>query len=271
MLERSLEIVVRHAFRDIFGADWTHVAQQMGLPSGRIDLLFQDGDKVLHVVELKKGPAVSAAIDQVLGYAGDLRRVFPEKAVVPWVVANAISAVVADRSREHGVRVKGIPEAEVRTLMTRNGIGEADLVGARRGARILHGGGSKRGLRQRIANSEAYGEMPGAVADLLREWEGDRLYEIASGGMQTTIWYRGIKLGGVNRRHRGGVAYLAEGVAISDDYERRIEAAGFRRMEKTHAGSSHVHVWWETPWSNLVGIRDGFAASRNVVDRVFGV
>lgn len=226
---------------------------------------------MLHVVELKKGAAVAGAIDQVLGYAKDLRELFPEKSVVPWVVANAIPSALEARARISGVRVLGITEAEVRILMDRHNLGEADLVGVRRGARILHGGGTKRGLRSLVDNAVAFQEMPRPLVELLRLWEGDPRYEIASGGMQTTIWYRGIKLGGVNRQHRGGVAYLAEGVAISEEYERSIELAGFRRMAKTQAGSSHVHVWWETSWTNLDGIQRGFEAAKGVVDRVFGV
>lgn len=271
MLERSLEIVVRHAFRDIFAFNWTHTAQQMGLPSGRIDLLFQNGRGTLHVVELKKGPAVVGAIDQVLGYANDLRVLFPEKTVVPWLVANSIQPALDAKAHAAGVRTRAVPETEVRALMARHGLGEADLVGPRRGARILHGGGSKRGLRNLVENAEAYKEMPAAVAGVLRAWEADSRFDVVSGGMQTTVWYRGIKLGGVNRQHRGGVAYLAEGVAISAEYERAIERAGFRRMEKTQAGSHHVHVWWETPWTNLDGFQAGFREARAVVDRVFGI
>jgi len=271
MLERSLEIVVRHAYRDIFGDDWIHTAQQMGLPSGRIDLLFQDGAGILHVVELKKGPAVAGAINQVLGYAGDLGQIFPEKKVVPWVVANSIPSAVEAKASALGVQVRGIAENEVRAMMVQHRLGEADLVGPRRGARILHGGGSKRGLRSQVDNEIAFREMPLEVANLMRLWESDSRFEIASGGMQTTIWYRGVKLGGVNRQHRGGVAYLAEGVAISLEYEQAIERSGFRRTEKTQTGSNHVHVWWETPWTNLDGIQSGFTAAKAVVERVFGV
>jgi hypothetical protein len=35
-----LEILVRLCASDLFGPDWTLIAQQLSLPSGRLDLLF---------------------------------------------------------------------------------------------------------------------------------------------------------------------------------------------------------------------------------------
>ena len=61
MLERELEILIRIAPENFLPEGWSLIAQQLSLPSGRLDMLYSDqlGDK--HIVELKKGRATESA------------------------------------------------------------------------------------------------------------------------------------------------------------------------------------------------------------------
>ena len=121
MLERGLEILVRTVPEEIFGPGWVLRAQQLGLNSGRIDLLFADSEGNLNLVELKKGRASLGAVDQVLRYAEDLNAV-ADAPVVPWVLAQDIPKSARVKAESLGVRVKSLPMDECDELIRSKGI-----------------------------------------------------------------------------------------------------------------------------------------------------
>jgi len=183
MLERAFEIIVRLCPEEIFGKGWELRAQQLSLPSGRIDLLLTDNKGVRHVVELKKGCATRKAIEQVLGYAGDLSHKLNCVDVVPWVVAHEIPSKVASYAAEAGVHTKAVSLQECKEIVERNGITEGDLLGRRKDGSVISGGSPKRGLRNRVPNEIAYADMPIEMADVLRKMEKHSHMDIASGNM----------------------------------------------------------------------------------------
>lgn len=271
MLERSLEILVRLCANDLFGRDWTLIAQQLSLPSGRLDLLFIDGDRRRQLVELKKGRAGPDAIKQVLRYADDVSRLLDAVPPVPWVVAHEIPEAVAILAESRGVRTLAADQARCDALIRDRGLTEADLLGARREGGVLHGGGAKGGLRRPVDNLVAFLSMPNELAAFLTELENTPFVEVRSGGMQTVIHYRGIKLGGVNRVHRGGVAYVSEGVVIRNEFAMQLASLGFRRMTKRQSGSAHEHLWWEISCHEVPPIRRAIELAGETVDRALRV
>jgi hypothetical protein len=264
LLERSLEILVRRCAKEIFGGDWRLVAEQLSLSSGRLDLLFADGSDQRHVLELKKGRADQSAIAQVLGYAQDLTDVLDGAVVVPWIVANEIPDRTRKAADSRGVRTRSISPAECLALMASCGLTDAELFGSRRATGVLHGG-AKCGLKAQIPNIEAFKEMPGSTASLLERLTAEKHYQVRSGKMQTVVHYRGIQLGGINRKHHKGVAYLLEGCVLSSDFERALESLGYRRCSKVQPG--HQHVWWQCSFHDTTAIGKAFKAASEEVDR----
>jgi hypothetical protein len=271
MLERSLEIIVRRCPTEIFEEGWQLRAQQLSIPSGRIDLLFSDNSGTRHVVELKKGTASCHAIEQVLEYAKDLSRELDGTKIIPWVVAHGIPDKVANRAKEMGVSIKAIPLKMCAEIAERQGILDADLIGKRKDGSVISGGGSKRGLRNLVPNEKAYASMPINIADLLRKAEIRPHVDIASGGMQTVIHYRGVKIGGVNRKHRGGVAYISFGVVLTPEHEKRLSRLGFVAMTKTQNSSKHEHVWWEISWFQSSNFFHAVEDAMVLIDKALGV
>ena len=104
MLEREFEILIRTLPRAFLPSGWVLIAQQLSLPSGRLDMLYSDKTGVRHVVELKKGKAPKSAIEQVLSYANDLRSQGKKACVVPWIIANEISKATENYAHENKVR-----------------------------------------------------------------------------------------------------------------------------------------------------------------------
>jgi hypothetical protein len=271
VLERSFEILVRLCARDVFPGDWELIAQQLSLPSGRLDLLFADSERRRHLIELKKGSAKRESVDQANRYGKDLTQMLDGATVIPWVVAHGIPSDVADYAGTAGVRTCAISTIRCDEIIKKRSITEADLIGKRREAGVLHGGDGKGGLRRPVDNAEAFGQMPAGVASLLRALESVPHFEVRSGGMQTVIHYRGVKLGGVNRSHRGGVAYLSEGVVLHAAFSEQLRRLGFRRMSKTQAGSGHEHSWWETSSTRTEEIEQATRLAREVVDRALRI
>lgn len=267
MLERSLEILVRLCAPSIFGPDWELRAQQLTLAkSGRIDLLFSDSQGALHVLEVKKGRANTAAIQQVLRYAEDLRTIKAKpSAVIPWVVAHEVPKSVQLAAKGQEVRFVEIPMSRCTELIQTSGITAAELSGRRRDGSVVFGGGTKMGLWSKVDLESVLAEMPPETASLMRSLNDDRGIAIASGAMQTVLHYKGAKLGGINRKHRGGTAYIATGVILTDATERALMTFGFKRMTKIQS-SKHEHVWWETSWSNITGFRNAIELAKHVVD-----
>lgn len=267
MLERELEILVRLCTPDIFPKGWRLIAQQLTLPSGRLDMLYADKKDIRQVVELKKGKAKIDSVDQAVGYAQDLIKQLNDKNVIPWVVAHEISMDVVKYAKECGVKTLEISTSYCQELITKYNLNEADLLGARRQKGILHGGSGKGGIRNPIDNQEVYKVLPQSVAKVLSSTEKKPNFLVRSGGMQTVIHYRGVKLGGYNRMHRGGHAYITEGVVLNDDMVNQLKSFGFRKMRKTQKGSNHEHIWWEISSNHIEQFAKALDAAQNVVDR----
>lgn len=271
MHERSLEILVRHCVESIFDVGWNLIAQQLTLPSGRIDLLFSDGLHQRQVVELKKGRAKKEAVHQVLRYAVDLSDLLDGTSVSPWVLAHEIPNDVEAYASSVGVRTRAVSVAECEELVKAYGLSEKDLLGIRRAEGVLHGGSGGGGVWRSVPNAEAYLEMPHQMAALLRSFETQDHFILRSGAMQTVIHYRGVKLGGVNRKHGGGHGYISEGVVLRHDTALLLERLGFSRKTKIQAGSDHEHIWWQLPIQEADSFGKAIHHAVDVVDRSLGI
>jgi len=271
MNERSLEILVRHCVESIFDTGWKLIAQQLTLPSGRIDFLFSDASHHRHVVELKKGRAKEEAVRQVSRYADDLSELLDGKAPSAWVLANEIPGDVVAFGSRFGVRTRAVSVKECEELARAYGLSERDLLGIRRAEGVLHGGSGSGGVWRSVANVEAYTEMPHQMVAVLRNIEALDHFMIRSGAMQTVIHYRGVKLGGVNRKHGGGHGYISEGVVLRSDTAMLLERLGFTRKAKIQAGSDHEHIWWQVPIQETVPFDQALHHAVDVVDRSLGV
>lgn len=269
MLERSFEILVRHCAKDVFSPEWELIAQQLSLPSGRIDLLFIDGTMVRHVVELKKGRATLGCLDQVLRYKSDLVEVFGHEQIIPWIVAHEISESLSELAVTRTVRTLELTRDRCTELATLHRIDESVLLGARRSPGILHGGATSGGLWEVIPNRDAFREMPVELAKLMCDMEGWDQVNTISGRMQSAIHYRGVKLGGVNRKHKH--SYVSDGVVLDTQFEDQLARLGFRRTPKTQSGSKHEHIYWKCPMGFIDEFREAIQLTRKVVDRALRV
>ena len=264
MHERAFEILVRNCLEDIFGIGWHLIAQQLTLPSGRLDLLIADGFDNRHLLELKKGRATPAAIAQTVRYAKELSALLDGAPVMPWVIAHELPTQVAEQAAIAGVKTLGISLAKCETLMMARGLDERDLLGDRRIAGVLHGGSGKAELWESVDNEEAFSEIPATMTSLLRQLERAAHFIVHSGRMQTAVYYRGVKLGGVNRKHRH--CYISDGVVLRNEFVEFLLHHGFRRKCKTQASSSHEHIWWQGPWQHSVQFGSALQRAQLVVD-----
>ena len=266
MLEREFEILIRTLPRAFLPSGWVLIAQQLSLPSGRLDMLYSDKAGVRHVVELKKGKAPKSAIEQVLSYANDLRSQGKKACVVPWIIANEISKATENYAHENKVRTLEITTDKCFEVMRKNNITARDLFGKRLEKGVLHGGSG--GVRKNLItdNNDVFKEVGNEIAKVLLSIDRKRGVEMFSGGMQTTVTYKGVKLGGYNRKHRGGHAYITDGVVINTKIEKNIEQLGFKRMVKSQKTRSHQHVWWELSAKNIDAFEDAIGLAIDIVD-----
>ena len=251
MLEREFEILIRLAKEEFLPSDWNLKAQQLSLPSGRLDMLFIDSNSITHIVELKKGSAPKAAIDQVLKYIRDIQLKYPSKKFVPWVIAHEISESTKIYANENEVKTLAISRHKCSEVMEKKNITTKDLVGIRLSKKTLHGGGSGIKSDKQIDNEVVFREVSENVSKILREINKIEYIDMTSGTMQTLIHYKGVKLGGFNRKHRGGHGYISDGVVLSDQTSDKLKELNFIYMTKNQSGSSHEHVWWEIKESNI--------------------
>lgn len=110
--ERYFEILLARSVSHVFGAKYSLIAQQLTLPSGRIDLLIQHLDGTKHVIEVKKDKAKPESVDQVLRYVNDFRSHCDEP-VKGWVVANEISERTSSHAKSKDVQTLAIPEKKL--------------------------------------------------------------------------------------------------------------------------------------------------------------
>lgn len=270
MNERTLEIIVSRCPERVFGPGFSLVAHQLSLRGGRVDLLIAGQDGVRHVVEVKKSRAKHESIDQVFGYACELRDMSKGKPVYAWVVAHEIPSDVAEHARCRGVATRAVSIEECEQIVRECGLTAADLVGVRKTGKVINGGDTRHGLQQEVANEIAYIAMPKKMANALRVLERRPFFVLRSGGCQTTICYRGAKLGGVNRKGTQH-GYIASGVIISSEQESRLRLLGFNSKTKKQAGSRHEHAWWQIGIAQVKAFIAAIEEARIQVDRALGV
>ncbi len=266
MLERSLEIVCVNAPERIFGSEWKVIAQQLTVPSGRLDILLSDSKGTMCVVELKKGAANTDALNQVQRYQNDLRLSFPENNVTSCVLAHSVPSETACKASEMGVNCIELSLAEIDQIRLEFNLDDALLIGTRKIKGIISGGQARKATNSTLSNEEAFSEMPECLKILMGGLEQTANFRIYSMKMQTIILYHEIKIGGINRKHRGGCAYIAIGVVNSESFVTNLNALGFREMN-----DGRNHYWYETKWDNCEKIQSALLLATLTIDRAFNL
>lgn len=266
MLERSLEIVCVNVPERIFGPEWKVIAQQLTLPSGRLDILLSDSNGAMCVVELKKGSANTDALNQVQRYQKDLKMSFPENNVKSCVLAHSVPLETARKASEMGILCIELPLAEIDQIRLEFNLNDALLIGTRKIKGIISGGQTRKASNSTISNDEAFSEMPECLKILMNGLEQTEKFRIYSMKMQTIILYHEIKIGGINRKHRGGCAYIAIGVVNSEPFVNKLIALGFREMN-----DGRNHYWYETKWDNCENIQSALVLATSTIDRAFNL
>lgn len=262
MLERSLEIICVNAPGRIFGCQWNVIAQQLSLPSGRLDILLSDNAGSIQVIELKKGSAHISALDQVARYKLDLEHSFPKKSVSASILANSIPESVRRKANQMSITCIELPMQQIDQIRQEFGIDDSILLGNRKIQGILYGGQTRKLQAGSVLNAEAYLAMPECIRKYLVTLEESENFRIYSMKMQTVILYREIKVGGINRIHRGGCAYIASGVVNSVQIANALDVLGFKEMN-----DGRSHYWYETGWNNCDEIKNAISlVSANIED-----
>ena len=168
MLEREFEILIRTLPKIFLPSGWSLIAQQLSLPSGRLDMLYSDKSGTRHVVELKKGKAPKSSIEQVLNYAKDLRSQNSKTTVIPWVIANEIPEATREFAIRQKVKTLEITTEKCFEIMRKQKISARDLFGKRLAKGVLHGGSG--GVRKGSItdNKEVFKEVGKEIATVLR-------------------------------------------------------------------------------------------------------
>ena len=246
MNERQMEIIVSRGIESVLGAGHRLVAQQLGLDRGRLDLLVLRPDGGLMVIELKKGRLTRNSVEQVRNYA-DALSTDTASPVTAMVIAQEALSRTADFAERRGVRLKTISESLLHETARQIGLSKADLLGDRRKAGVLFGGGT--GLRTSVPLYSALAECPEPIRRLVESLDaGVKHARFNAGTTQIVLHYRGIKVGGLNRRERGGHTYVSTGVVLSSEHEGTLGRNRFVRMRRNTTGT-HEHIWWELSWS----------------------
>jgi hypothetical protein len=237
--ERYLEILVSLAPDLIFGPSFRVIAQQLTLPSGRLDLLLEDQHGTKHVAELKKDIAKPEAVHQVVRYVQDFRAYYSGN-VVGWVVANGISEATLSLAAKEGIRTLEVPESSYQSILVRKGIPDSKLLGDRIQSGILVGGGSQRLSSGQINLSAVLARLPNVTGSYIRDLLACDGVSMNHGKLQTAIIYKGVKIGGVNKLH----FFISTNIVTEMRDEDALLRSGFQRHQKTQINSSHTHVYW---------------------------
>jgi hypothetical protein len=264
MLERSLEIICVNAPGRVFGCQWIVIAQQLSLPSGRLDILLSDNAESIQVIELKKGSANISALEQVARYKLDLENSFPKKNVLASILANSIPESVRRKANQMGITCIELPMQQIDQIRQEFGIDDSILLGNRKIQGILYGGQTRKLQAGSVSNAEAYQAMPECIRKYLVTLEESENFRIYSMKMQTVILYREIKVGGINRIHRGGCAYIASGVVNAVQIANTLEALGFKEMN-----DGRSHYWYETGWNNCDEIKNAISLVSGNIEDIF--
>jgi len=220
------------------------------------------------VVELKKGRLAKSHVQQVRSYAEMLSTDARINAKA-MVIANDASPRMIDFAEMEGVCVQTISEGRLSELAFQIGLSESDLLGQRRNDGVLFGGGS--GLRTSVPLQDALTECPDAISGLVTSLDAAFKYSrFRAGTVQIVLHYRGVKVGGLNRRERGGHTYVSTGVVLSAEHQALLGGNGFCRETKNTTGK-HEHIWWELRWQGSEYARQSENAFRfffNVIDEL---
>ncbi|MEP3686349.1 MAG: endonuclease NucS domain-containing protein [Sulfitobacter dubius] len=240
--ERYFEILLSRSVMHVFGDGYSLIAQQLTLPSGRIDMLLQHRDGTKHVIEVKKDKAKPHAIDQVTRYVEDFK-LHSAGNVQGWVVANEIPEQTDSYAKDNGVRTLAIPEKNYPAIMAVSGISEEELLGKRVEAGILIGGGVQSFRKNGVPLEDAVAELNADMRAYVMHQHHAGTFEFQSGKMQIAIIYKGIKIGGINRGHKHN--FISSNIIVDGADEAILTNNGFVRITKTQVSSSHVHVYWK--------------------------
>ncbi len=237
--ERYFEILVSLAPDLIFGPNYKVIAQQLTLPSGRLDLLLEDDRGHKHIVEIKKDVAKPDAVKQVVRYVRDYREVY-SGVVFGWVVANKISDAALALAATESIRTLGVPEMEYMSILAKKGIHEDMLFGDRIQPGVLIGGGVQSFNSAILDFGIVAARLPEATGRYLQELLLRNGVSMSHGKLQTAIIYKGVKIGGVNSLH----FFVSTNIVTDEKDEVVLQGSGFVRRQKTQASSSHMHVYW---------------------------
>ena len=261
MNERQMEIIVSRGIDRVLGTGHQLQAQQVGVGGGRLDLLVSRPDGTRMVVELKKGRLARKHVEQVRRYAEALSTDAQMNAEAMLIV-NEASPRMLDFAGQGGVHVETISESRLSELAKQIGLSEPELLGDRRKDGVLFGGGS--GLRTSVPLQAALAECPEPIRSLVNSLDaGFSHSQFRAGTSQIVLHYSGIKVGGLNRRERGGHTYVSTGVVLSAEHEVVLESNRFFQMTRNTTGM-HDHVWWELRWNG-----SEYARQSNKVFRYF--
>ena len=261
MNERQMEIIVSRGIDRVLGTGHQLQAQQVGVGGGRLDLLVSRPDGTRMVVELKKGRLARKHVEQVRRYAEALSTDAQMNAEAMLIV-NEASPRMLDFAGQGGVHVETISESRLSELAKQIGLSEPELLGDRRKDGVLFGGGS--GLRTSVPLQAALAECPEPIRSLVNSLDASFSHSrFRAGTSQIVLHYRGIKVGGLNRRERGGHTYVSTGVVLSAEHEVVLESNRFFQMTRNTTGM-HDHVWWELQWNG-----SEYARQSNKVFRYF--
>lgn len=239
--ERYFEILLSRSVPLVFGEDYSLIAHQLTLPSGRVDMLLEHSDGTKHIIEVKKDRAKVDAVDQVVRYVDDFKTNF-EGQVTGWVVANSIPEQTEHYADQLGVRCLSVPTSSYPQIMAAAGIDEQDLLGQRIQAGILIGGGVQNFRKNAVPFEDAVKITPETVRSYLVDLKTEGKFELACGKMQIVVTYRGVKIGGFNRSHRK--SFISSNIVLDAQDESVLAENNFTMIRKTQTNSSHVHVYW---------------------------
>lgn len=260
--ERYLEILVSRSPAVVFGVGFRVVAQQLTLPSGRVDLLLEDGSGRKHIVELKKDEAKVEAINQVHRYLIDFRNLHSGQ-VDAWVVANAINPVAQVYAETLGIRTLSIPESNYPRIMREAKLNLEDLYGERVSPGVLMGGGVQKFKKNNVELENALSLLPDTARNVVAALKKFPKVSFEAGKLQVVVLFNGIKVGGINHLH----CYISSNIVLDAADSKILLDNSFARVAKTQAKSSHVHVYWKSNLRNLSGIESVYEHFFAVVEK----
>ena len=261
MLEKSLEQLCIVGVECIFGKGWKVEADQLFIKSaGRIDLLLSEPNGNRHVVEIKKRSPPDSAIDQVIRYRNALDLSYPESNMQGWVLAQNISDSFVVQAKEKGVLCKEVSMEMINQIKFDFKISETDLLGISRDENILRGGHGRISPLTLINNEVAFNEMPFELKKQLVELGSRGKFTFESGTTQTAVFYKNIKIGGINRGIK--VGYLAIGLG---SFMQDLSTLGFIERSDKRNG----HAWYQVNWNNTDNILSAFLLASKIIDSAF--